>query len=129
MEKVFEFAAKNKLRFPYKGLISTEDLFDLSRSALDGIYKQLISVKKTEENEESLMVSAVKTKEQEELDAKLAIVKYVFGLKTQEQLDKLAEKEKREKKQHIMNLIAEKQDEQLRNTSMEDLQKMLAEME
>lgn len=129
MEKVFEFAAKNKLRFPYKGLISTEDLFDLSRSALDSIYKQLISVKKTEENEESLMVSAVKTKEQEELDAKIAIVKYVFGLKTQEQLDKLAEKEKREKKQHIMNLIAEKQDEQLRNTSMEDLQKMLAEME
>ncbi len=129
MEKVFEFAAKNKLRFPYKGLISTEDLFDLSRSALDSIYKQLISVKKTEENEESLMVSAVKTKEQEELDAKLAIVKYVFGLKTQEQLDKLAEKEKKEKKQHIMNLIAEKQDEQLRNTSMEDLQKMLAEME
>lgn len=129
MEKVFEFAAKNKLRFPYKGLISTEDLFDLSRSALDSIYKQLISVKKTEENEESLMISAVRTKEQEELDAKIAIVKYVFGLKTQEQLDKLAEKEQKEKKQRIMNLIAEKQDEQLRNTSMEDLQKMLAEME
>lgn len=129
MEKVFEFAAKSKLRFPYKGLIATEDLFDLSRSALDTIYKQLISVKKTEENEESLMVSAVRTKEQEELDAKIAIVKYVFGLKTQEQLDKIAEKEQKEKKQRIMNLIAEKQDEQLRNTSMEDLQKMLAEME
>ena len=129
MEKVFEFAARNKLRFPYKGLIATEDLFDLSRNALDSIYKQLISVKKTEENEESLMVSAVRTKEQEELDAKIAIVKYVFNIKTQEQLDKVAEQEKKQKKQRIMNLIAEKQDEQLKNTSMEDLQKMLAEME
>ena len=129
MEKVFEYAAKNKLRFPYKGAIATEDLFDLTRNALDSIYKQLISTKKTEENEESLMVSAVKTKEQEDLEVKIAIVKYVFNVKTQEQLDKVAEQEKKQKKQRIMNLIAEKQDEQLKNTSMEDLQKMLAEME
>lgn len=129
MEKVFEFAAKNKLRFPYKGLISTEDLFDLSRTALDIIYKTLVSAKKTEETEESLMMSTAKTKEQEELDAKIAIVKYVFGLKTQEQLDKLAEKEKREKKQKLQAILASKQDEALQNMSMEQIQKMLEEME
>lgn len=129
MEKVFEFAAKNKLRFPYKGLISTEDLFDLSRTALDIIYKTLVSAKKTEESEESLMMSTAKTKEQEELDAKIAIVKYVFGLKTQEQLDKLAEKEKREKKQKLQAILASKQDEALQNMSMEQIQKMLEEME
>lgn len=129
MENMFEYAAMHKLRFPYKGVISVEDLFDLSRNALDSVYKALFAAKKTEESEESLMSSLAKTKEQEEIEVKLAIVKYVFDLKTKEMMDKLADKEKKEKKQKLQAILASKQDEYLQSMSMEQIQKMLEEME
>lgn len=130
MEKMFEYAAKNKIRFNYKGLITIEDLFDLTRNALDTIYKSLVAQKKTEESEESLMdaASKAKTKEQQDLEAKIEIVKYVFSVKTQELLDKAEEKEKKEKKQKLLAIYASKQDEALQKMSMEDLEKMIAEL-
>lgn len=128
MEKMFEYAVRNKLRFPYKGQISAEDLYDLTRTALDGVYKTLIAQRKTEENEESLMTSVTKTKEQEDLDVKIAIVKYVFGVKTQEALARQEEKDRKDKKQKLMAIKAEKEDEAIRNMSAEEIQKMIDEL-
>lgn len=128
MEKMFEYAVKNKLRFPYKGQISAEDLYDLTRTALDGVYKTLIAQRKTEESEESLMTSVTKTKEQEDLDAKIAIVKYVFGVKTQEALARQEEKDRKDKKQKLMAIKSEKEDEAIRNMSAEEIQKMIDEL-
>lgn len=128
MEKMFEYAVKNKLRFPYKGQIAAEDLYDLTRTALDGVYKTLIAQRKTEENEESLMTSVTKTKEQEDLDVKISIVKYVFGVKTHEALERQEEKERKDKKQKLMAIKAEKEDEAIRNMSAEEIQKMIDEL-
>ena len=51
---IFEMATRNKFRFPYKGLISVEDLWDLSHVQLDSIYKNLNKeIKQTQE--ESLL--------------------------------------------------------------------------
>ena len=41
MENKFEIAIRNKYRFPYKGMITIEDLWDLSVTQLDGIFKTL----------------------------------------------------------------------------------------
>ena len=40
-ENIFEMATRNKYRFPYKGMISVEDLWDLNQTQLDSIYKAL----------------------------------------------------------------------------------------
>ena len=125
VENIFEFASRNKVRFPFKGMISVEDLWDLSLTNLDSIYKTLNKqVKQLEE--ESLL--ATKSNVDTELEVQIAIVKHIVSVK-------LAEKEAAEKasvkkaqKQKIMSIIATKQDEALQNSSIDDLKKMLDEL-
>lgn len=122
MEKMFEFATRSKMRFPFKGQISVEDLWDLRAEDLDTVFKTLNKqIKQTKE--ESLL--ATKTTEDTILDTKIAIVKYIFDVKVQETNTRLLEKERKEKKQKIMSILATKQEQELQNKSVEELQKML----
>lgn len=125
MEKMFEYAVRNKVRFPFKGLISVEDLFDLSLINLDSIYKTLNKQVKQSE-EESLLNT--KTTIDKELDVQIAIVKHIVAVKLAEQEAREKASAKKEQKQKIMAIIASKQDEALQNSSVEDLQKMLDEL-
>lgn len=125
-EKMFEVATRNKYRFPYKGVISVEDLWDLSLTALDSIYKTLNKQVK-QSQEESLLET--KSKEDETLDTQIAIIKHIVSVKKQEVIDKTNEKERREKKQRIMALMAKKEDEALESMSREELEKMLNELD
>ena len=126
VENIFEYASRNKVRFPFKGMISVEDLWDLSLINLDSIYKTLNKQVKQSE-EESLL--STKASVDTELEVQIAIVKHIVSVK-------LAEKEAAEKtsvkkaqKQKIMNIIATKQDEVLQNSSIDDLKKMLEELD
>lgn len=125
MEKMFEYATRNKIRFPFKGLISVEDLWDLSLTNLDSIYKTLNKQVKQSE-EESLLNT--KTTVDKELDIQIAIVKHIVAVKLTEQEAREKASAKKAQKQKIMAIIASKQDEALQNSSVEDLQKMLDEL-
>lgn len=125
MEKMFEYATRNKVRFPFKGLISVEDLWDLSLTNLDSIYKTLNKQVKQSE-EESLLNT--KTTVDKELDVQIAIVKHIVAVKLAEQEAREKASAKKAQKQKIMAIIASKQDEALQNSSVEDLQKMLDEL-
>ena len=122
---IFEYATRNKLRFPFKGLISTEDLFDLSLANLDSIYKVLNKQVK-QFDEESLL--ATKTEVDAELEVKIAIIKHIVSAKLKEQEEREREATKKAQKQKIMSIIATKEDEALHNTSIDDLKKMLDEL-
>ena len=63
------------------------------------------------------------------MENKIAIIKYVVNVKQAEAAEKLLEREKKQQKQKIMNLIAKKQDETLENMSQEELLKKLSELE
>ena len=122
---IFEYATRNKLRFPYRGEISAEDLWDLDVKKLDSIYKTLnAEVKK--ESEESLLTT-VNTKD-EELTVKIEIIKHIVSVKLAEA--EAAEKaaERKATKEKILSIIATKKDEALANSSVEDLEKMLADL-
>ena len=119
---MFEFATRTKMRFPFKGMVSVEDLWDLSVRDLDSIFKTLnTQVKKSQE--ESLL--ATKTKEDETLSVQIEIVKHIVKTKLDEAETAKQSKELKEKKQKLMEMIAEKKDEALRNASVEELQAML----
>lgn len=53
-KNMFEIATRTKMRFPFKGMISVEDLWDLSVQNLDKVFKTLNSQRK-EAQEESLL--------------------------------------------------------------------------
>ena len=121
---MFEIATRNKFRFPFKGVISTEDLWDLSVESLDNVFKTLNSeMKKTKE--ESLL--STKSKDDEVLELKIEIVKHIVAVKQEEKEARERKFLDRERNQKIMSIIAAKQDEQLHNMSVEELQKLLVE--
>lgn len=123
MADLFKIANKKKYRFNYKGVISVEDLWDLSVEELDKIYKSLKSMQKNA-SEESLLQTV--SKEDKELLNKIEIIKIVVT-------DKLAAKERAQKaasqraqNQRILEIMADKQDAALKEKSIEELQSMLA---
>lgn len=119
---IFEVAVRNKMRFPFKGLVSVEDLWDLSVENLDSVFKTLNAQLKTVK-EESLLNT--KTKEDKELDVRIEIVKYIVGIKLTEKEAQMNAKAKREEKQKILELIANKENEALQGKSIEELKAML----
>ena len=123
---MFELAVKMKFRFPFKGLINSEDLFDLSVKDLDSIFKTINSeLKKVKE--ESLL--EVKSTEDQILDTKIEIVKYIFNVKQEEEQKRLKAKELKDKKQRLMEILASKEDQDLLGKSTEEIKKMINELE
>lgn len=125
-KNMFEVATRTKMRFPFKGLISVEDLWDLSVQNLDKVFKALNSQRK-QAQEESLLHE--KSSEDKVLDTQIEIVKYIVNVKLEEQDERIKAKENKEKRQKIMALMAKKDDEALENMSKEELQKLLDELE
>ena len=119
---IFEYAVENKLRFPYKGNISTEDLYSLSVSDLDTIYKTLKREAKRN-GEESLL--ATKSNDDVALDTKLEIVKHIVEKKLAQVEARKTAASNKAKKDKILSILEEKQDAALKNMSEEDLRKML----
>ena len=126
MDHLFEMASREKYRFPFKGQVSVEDLWDLSPKDLDTIFKTLnAQVKK--ESEESLL--SPKESVDVALNAKIEIVKHIVAAKLSEADKARQAKKRREEKQRIAELIADKQDEALREKSLAELQAMLNAMD
>lgn len=119
---IFEYAVENKLRFPYKGNISTEDLYSLSVSDLDMIYKTLKREAKRN-GEESLL--ATKSNDDVALDTKIEIVKHIVEKKLAQVEARKTAAANKAKKDKILSILEEKQDAALKNMSEEDLRKML----
>lgn len=124
-EKMFEAAVRNKFRFPFRGIATVEDLWDLTPENLDTIFKSLNATKK-KVSEESLL--GAKTQADEDLLMKIEIIKYIVGVKIEESTKAKLSAENARKRQEIMGIIAEKDSQDLRNMSKDELAAMLKEI-
>ena len=122
---IFEAASKNKYRYPYKGMITTEDLWDLTQAQLDMVYKALN--KGVSEAQVSSLMRKV-TDVDAELLNKIEIVKYIFNAKEAEAEARKNDAAKHAKKQRILDILAQKQEDALQNMSEDELKKMLDEL-
>lgn len=127
---MFEMASQFKFRYPWKGIITTEDLWDLNQGQLDTVYKELSKELKACQEGDSLLSAKPANifNKERELTAKIEVVKYIFNCKQQAAELNRIEVERAARKQHILEVLAEKQENALQNMSEDDLKKMLDEL-
>lgn len=123
---LFEVATRERYMFPFKGMIDVSDLWDLSLTNLDLVFKTLNAEAK-KYAEESLLNT--KSKEDEEISNKIEIVKYIVNIKLEEKKTRENARKNAEMKQRLLEIKAKRQDAALENMSDEDLDKMLAELD
>ena len=113
---------KNKYRFEFKGLISVEDLFDLSLENLDLIYKNL---KKEESDlQTDSLLETVDNPLIKEIEIKLEIVKSIFNMKQIEIENIEKAMINKARKEKILAIIENKQDQELSEKSIEELKEI-----
>mgnify|MGYP007011214307 FL=1 len=123
--ELFINATRANYQFPFRGMINVIDLWDLSLTNLDSVFKTLnAEVKKSEE--ESLLNT--KSKEDEEISNKIEIVKYIVGVKLDEKKKREDAKKNAEMRQRLLEIKAKRQEAALENMSDEELDKALAEL-
>ena len=114
---IFEQAVRGKYRFPSRGLCTVEDLWDLNVINLDTIYKELNKQKK-DNSEDSLLETS---SEDVRLNDMIEIIKHIVSVKQKEKADKVLERERKERNQMIMNIIKDKEYEDLKSKSISEL--------
>jgi hypothetical protein len=124
-EKMFEKASKIKLRFPYKGMITTEDLWDLPAKELDSIYRAIGKELKSVQ-EDSLLE---KKTGGSVLELQIGIIKYIYVAKQEEAERREKTFARREQIRQLDDIIAQKENTALSEKSLDDLKKMRDEME
>jgi hypothetical protein len=126
IEKLFEKATRTKMRFQFKGLLSVEDLWDLTPNELDAIFKNLNGLLK-QASEESLL--QVKSSSDQELEAKIEIVKHMVNVKLREAEARANAKNLKAQEQKLLAILASKEEEDLQGKSPEDIRAMLDEIQ
>lgn len=125
LDDLFAKASYKKFRFPFRGSITVEDLWDLTVDQLNQVYLSLRASKK--EDEGGLIETH--TNESEYVDDRMAIVKYIFDLKVADKKSQQDAAKKRQEKNRILEIIAAKQDQALGEKSVDELTALLNSLE
>ena len=115
---IFERAAREKTRFPYKGMCTAEDMWDLTAHKLDDIF-QTLNAKLKIEGEESLLDT--KRMETSELALRVEIIRHIVGVKLAEAAAAETREVRRQKNAMIDGILAGRKKEELMNMSEDEL--------
>jgi hypothetical protein len=127
MSDIYELAVRKKLRFTTsKGQLSAEELWDLNLTSLDTLAKAVNRELKSAD-EESFIPTASK-RPSSILNLKLDILKHVISEKVKEDEAAKTRAANRDLRARLKELAANKADEALSGKSLEELQKMIAEL-
>jgi hypothetical protein len=119
----FKLASQQKIRFQTnKGMLSTEQLWELSLNELDQLAVALETEYKESGKKSFLVKSSTKDRTAK---LKFDIVVDVLTTKVEEAETLKQAREDREHNQKILALIADKQDEALKGKGLSELKKML----
>jgi len=121
---IFEEAIRRKVRFDYRGVCSCEDLYDLTPEEGDEIYKSL-SKELKEIQGESLLEE---NKKNDLLELKINIVKHIVKTKIQEKKIQEDLAARKDRKQRLLAIRAQKQDEEFFKKDLGELDQIINEL-
>lgn len=127
MTSIFEQASRLKLRFPFRGNCTTEDLWDISLESLDELYGKLHSQVKARPKS-LLRKKSDKDEAVELLDLQIAIVEHIVEVKQAETKARKTQADNAAERRHLLAVLANKEDEQLKGKSRKELRKMIADL-
>ncbi len=132
-QDIFEFATRSKLRFSsVRGELSIEQLWDVPLRSRDDFNLNAIAKatsKAFKEISEESFVETKKTPEHTRREAALDAVKYIIDVKLTEEKAADARAERRQEKEKLLQILAEKQAGKLSELSEKELQKRIAALE
>ena len=127
---MFERASRLKLRFNTpKGELTVEDLWDLpltshtGKANLDSIALELNAA--VNPGVPASFVDTASSTVSEETKLAFELVKHIITVRLDERKVAAEAKERADKKQRLLGLIARKEDEELANAPLDDLKKMV----
>lgn len=120
---MYKEALQKKLRFKTnKGMISTEDLFDLSLHNLDTL--AIMLDKKISEAPKKSFIEDLPAEENDD-ELRFNIVKDVINIKLKARKDNIDKAQADAQKKRILEILAKRNDEELEKKSTEELRAML----
>lgn len=132
MNDMFIKATREKMRFNFKGVITVEDLWDLSLNNLRIIYTNLKEeLNKISTDDDLFEVDAVDKKTAKEIDTLntgIEIIRYIVKVKKEEAEVKKKAAENAALKKKLVSILADKQEEAYKNLSEEELLKKINEL-
>lgn len=133
MQNIFEYATRNKLRFTsVRGDLTVEQLWDVPLRSRDDFNLNAVAKaasKAFKEISEESFVETKRTPEHARREAVLEVVKYVIDVKLAEEKAAETRAEKKQEKEKLLKILAEKQAGKLSELSEKELQKRIAALE
>jgi hypothetical protein len=132
-QNIFEYATRNVLRFAsIRGELSVEQLWDVPLRSRDDFNLNTIAKatnKALKEISEESFVETTKTAAHTRCEAAMETVKYVIDVKLAEETAAKTRAEKKQEKEKLLGILAEKQAGKLSELSEKELQKRIAALE
>lgn len=123
---MFDKVTRNKLRFSStKGMLTVEDLWDLSLTTLNDMAKVLNKKLKTDQESDFLDETP---KENSDDRLRFDTVLHILEVKKKEKKDREEQLDKKTKRERLLGLLAEKQDAQLRELSVDQIKEELTKL-
>lgn len=126
---IYKQASRKMLRFESsKGLLTVEQLWKLSLTALKEMIKSVNEAVKKESTNDGLDFLEDTFVEQSDNKLKFEVLKDIYTTKLQENKDFALSKEKREQREKIAEIISRKKNAELEGMSLEELENKLKEL-
>jgi len=130
---IFQYATRTKLRFPsVKGNLTVEDLWDVPLRSKDDFNLNAIAKaanKAWKEINEESFVETARTPEHTRRETVLEVVKYVIETKLVEEEAAKTRAARKEEKEKLLAILAEKQEGKLSKLSEEAIKKRIEALE